>query len=126
MNISYQGNFVTVNIPAGEGTPPVIRLSDGYSYEKIYILIAANIAYLIPFMQITTNMKLDFPCIDSKSPCIIQPVITDTSKDAELKILIEKFGQIPDPHYFDKAFEPILVTGADGNKYKVIPSDQFK
>lgn len=36
------------------------------------------------------------------------------------------FGQIPDPHYFDKAFEPILVTGDDGNKYKVIPSDQFK
>mgnify|MGYP001095926717 CR=1 FL=1 len=27
---------------------------------------------------------------------------------------------------FDKAFEPILVTGEDGNEYNVIPSDQFK
>lgn len=39
---------------------------------------------------------------------------------------IEKFGQIPDTHYFDKAFERILVTGDDGNEYNVIPSDQFK
>lgn len=29
-------------------------------------------------------------------------------------------------HYFDKAFEPILVAGDDCNEYKVIPSDQFK
>lgn len=43
-----------------------------------------------------------------------------------IRILIEKFGQIPDSHYFDKTFEPILVTGDDGNKYNVIPSDQFK
>lgn len=33
---------------------------------------------------------------------------------------------LPDAHYFDKAFEPILVTGDDGNEYNVIPSDQFK
>lgn len=33
---------------------------------------------------------------------------------------------VTDEHYFDKAFEPILVTGADGNEYNVIPSDQFK
>lgn len=31
-----------------------------------------------------------------------------------------------DDHYFDKAFDPILVTGDDGNEYNVIPSDQFK
>lgn len=28
--------------------------------------------------------------------------------------------------YFTNPFEPILVTGDKGNKYKVIPSDQFK
>lgn len=32
----------------------------------------------------------------------------------------------PDNHYFDKAFDPILVTGDDGNEYNVIHSDQFK
>lgn len=34
MNVFYQGNFVTVIINEGEGNPPVIRLSDGYTYEK--------------------------------------------------------------------------------------------
>lgn len=43
-----------------------------------------------------------------------------------IRILIEKFGQIPDTHYFDKALAPISVTVDDGNKYNVIPSDQFK
>lgn len=33
---------------------------------------------------------------------------------------------LPDAHYFDRAFDPILVTGDDGNEYNVIPSDQFK
>ncbi len=126
MNVIYQGNLVTLHFEAGEGNPPVIRLADGYTYEKIHILALLNIKYLIPYMQISLNYKLDFPCIDSKSPCTIQPVITDTAAKAELKFLIEKFGQIPDVHYFDNAFEPILVTGGDGNEYNVIPSDQFK
>lgn len=43
-----------------------------------------------------------------------------------LYAVIEKFGQIADIHYFDKAFEPILVVGDDGKEYNVIPSDQFK
>jgi hypothetical protein len=43
-----------------------------------------------------------------------------------LRLSIEKFGQIPNEHYFEKAFKPILVTGNDGKKYNVIPSDQFK
>lgn len=126
MNIKYQGNFVSIYLPENEGNPPAIRLSDGYTYEKINIVFADNIRFLIPYMQIATNNKLYFPCIDSKSPCTIQPVISNTSAKAELKFLIEKFGQIHDEHYFDKAFEPILVTGDDGNEYKVIPSDQFK
>lgn len=28
--------------------------------------------------------------------------------------------------YFNGPFDPILVTGDDGNEYNVIPSDQFK
>lgn len=126
MTISYQGNFITVTIPADEEQPPVIRVADGYTYEKIHILVASNVGYLIPYMQIAVNYKLNFPCIDSKSPCTIQPVLNNPSAKAELKFLIEKFGQIPDPHYFDKKVDPILVTGDDGNKYNVIPADQFK
>lgn len=28
--------------------------------------------------------------------------------------------------HFDKAFDPILVTGDNGTEYNVIPSNQFK
>lgn len=126
MSIHYQGNFVSLFIPEGAGNPPVIRLADGYTYEKIHILVASNVGYLIPYMQINTNQILDFPCIDSKSPCTIQPVLNNTAAKGELKFLIEKFGKIPDTHYFDKAFNPILVTGEDENEYTVIPSDQFE
>ncbi len=126
MTILTQGNFITIIIPANEGQPSAIQLADGFSYEKIHILVSSNIGYLIPYMQISNGKTLVFPCVDSKSPCTVQPVITDTSAKAELKFVIEKFGQIPDIHYFDKAFDPILVVGNDGNEYNVIPSDQFK
>ena len=126
MTILYQGNFVSIAIKKGEGNPPAIQLSDGYTYKKIHILVASNVGYLIPYMQISTNYTLNFPCIDSKSPCTIQPVLNNTDDKAELKFLIEEFGQIPNTHYFDRAFEPILVTGDDGKEYNVIPSDQFK
>lgn len=58
--------------------------------------------------------------------CNITLYISDLTKDAEIRFTIEKFGQIPDIHYFDTAFEPILVKGDDGKEYNVIPSDQFK
>lgn len=126
MSVLCQGNLISVAIKAGEGDPPVIRLPDGYTYEKIHILVASNVGYLIPYMPISTNYTLNFPCIDSTSPCTIQPVLHDKSAKAGLKFLIEKFGQIPNTHYFDSAFKPILVTGDDGKEYNVIPSDQFK
>lgn len=126
MTVTYQGNFVTVNINEEEGDPPVIRLRDGYTFEKIHIIVAANIGYLFPHMQIYINNTFVFPCINSTSPCTIRPILINKSAKGELKFLIEKFGQIPNTHYFDKAFEPILVTGDDGKEYSVIPSDQFK
>ena len=72
---------------------------------KIHILVAANVGFLFPYMQISPNFKLDFPCINATSPCTIQPVLLNTSAKAELKFLIEEFGQIPNTHYFDKAFD---------------------
>ena len=118
--------IITVVIPANEGNPPPIQLKDGYSYERIHVAVLNNISYLIPYMQISINNKYTFPVVDSKSPCIIQPLLGDITKNSEIKIYIEKFGQKPDIHYFDKAFDPILVVGDDGKEYNVIPSDQFK
>lgn len=64
--------------------------------------------------------------VNSKSPCTIKVSRIDDTKLARLRFSIEKFGQIPNIDYFNKAFDPILVVGDDGNEYNVIPSDQFK
>lgn len=126
MRMTVQGNFISINFDPNEKKPDMIQLPDGYSFETIHIISLDNIAYLFLYMQISTKATFSFPAVNSKSPCCVQPGIIDVSKKSEIKFIIEKFGQIPDPHYFDKAFKPILVTGDDGNEYKVIPSDQFK
>ena len=126
MTILAQGNLVNIYFDANEGQPAPILLPNGYSFEKIFLISTNNIGYLIPYMQISTNNRYTFPVVNSKSPCYVHSVIIDESKKSEIKFIIEKFGQIPDPHYFEAAFEPILVTGEDGKEYKVIPSDQFK
>lgn len=125
MTINYRGNFIIIRYKAGETTAP-IQLADGYSFDTISILGALNISVIYNEITFVTGALMRFPPINSKSPCILNPLIDDNTKDAYLRILIMKFGQIPDVHYFDEAFEPILVTGEDGNEYNVIPSDQFK
>lgn len=104
MRLLVQGNFITVDIPRNDGQPGPIQLPDGYSVEKIRIIVTGNISYLFPNMQIYKNDVITFPPINSKSPCIIQPVVTDTKVYGELKFIVEKFGQIPDPNYFKKSF----------------------
>ena len=100
-------------------------LPNGYSINTINITNAVNITN-INSAYIKNGARLIFPVVNSKSPSSILLVIPDITKHASIKFTIEKFGQIPDEHYFDSAFEPILVMGDDGNEYPVIPSDQFK
>lgn len=120
MTIRYKGNFVSIHYEANE-TPELIQLPDGYSFDTISVLRSNNINAI--YDEIGFNgFPMTFPPINSKSPCILHPVKVDNTKSADIRILIIKFGQIPDSHYFD----PILVTGDDGNTYPVIPSDQFK
>lgn len=125
MSVNYKGNFVIIRYKAGE-TPAPIRLADGYSFETISVVGADNINVIYNEITFVLGAVMTFPPVNSKSPCILNPVVLDNKKPAYLRILILKFGQIPDPHYFDSAFEPILVVGDDGKEYNVIPSDQFK
>lgn len=127
MNNVFRGNCVRISIDPGELTNNrvLITLPDGYSYETIHILYLYNISELAPYFLITNDVY-HIPPVRSHSPSTFNLLVGDITKKAEIGILIEKFGQIPDAHYFDKAFEPILVTGDDGNEYHVIPSDQFK
>lgn len=126
--IQYSGNFIRIYFEANELTKEhtTIQLQDGYTYERLHINGANNVKELIPYMSIFTGDTITFPVVNSKSPSTIGIYVPDITKEAEIRITIEKFGQIPDIHYFDTAFEPILVTGDDGKEYNVIPSDQFK
>jgi hypothetical protein len=126
MTINYYGNIVDIKFDKTDSSGTAITLIDGYSIEEMTILNNNGIYGLFVGAPISaTTEKLCFPPVNSKNPNVIKPLF-NTPENKRFTFIITKFGQIPDPHYFDKAFEPILVTGADGNEYNVIPSDQFK
>ena len=128
MIIDFHGNCVRIHIEANEladGRVP-ITLPDGYSYEDIRIISVDNVNEIAPYLNISNNVSYHIPPVNAHSPSTIDLYVPNISQVAEVRFIIEKFGQIPDPDYFNNVFEPISVTGDDGNKYNVIPSDQFK
>ena len=125
MTVTYNGNFMIIRYDIGDKSQ-IVQLPDGYSFDTIAVLGADNINVIYDEITFTKGFPMRFPPVNSKSPCILRPLILDNTKKAYIRILIMKFGQIPDINYFNKAFKPILVTGEDGNEYNVIPSDQFK
>ena len=125
MTIGYRGNLIILRYSAGE-IPQQIQLKDGYCFDTITVVDADNIKVIHNEINFVLGSVMRFPPINSKSPCTFQPTKIDNSKSAYIRILIMKFGQIPDPHYFDGSFKSILVKGDDGIDYNMIPSDQFK
>lgn len=126
MTIKYYGNIVDIKFDKNDSSGAAITLIDGYSIEEMTIINNTGIYGLIfgaPIKQ--TTVYLRFPPVHSKNPNVIAPLF-DNTKEQRFTFLITKFGQIPDPNYFAKAFAPILVKGDDGKEYNVIPSDQFK
>lgn len=126
--IQYSGNFIRIYFKANElkDGHATIQLQDGYTYERLHINDTNNVKELLPYLSIFRGDTITFPVVNNKSPSTLNIYVPDITKEAEIRITIEKFGQIPDIHYFDTAFKPILVTGGDGKEYNVIPSDQFK
>lgn len=126
MTINYYGNIVDIKFDTTDKSGTAITLIDGYSIEEMTIINNIGIYGLFLGAPITqTTEYLRFPPVHSKNPNVFHPLF-ENNKEHRFTFIITKFGQIPDPNYFDKAFKPILVTGEDGNKYNVIPSDQFK
>ena len=128
MTVQYSGPFIRITFKANELTEghTYVKLADGYSYERIFIHEVINISELHAYQSVHRGDRFTFPPVNSKSPSVLYLFIQDVTKKAEIRLSIEKFGQIPDPHYFGGSFKSILVKGDDGNEYKVIPSDQFK
>ena len=128
MTVEYFGPFIHIHFIANELSEghTYVQLADGYSYERIFINNLVNIDEINTYITVKRGDRLTFPPVNSKSPSLLYLFITDITKPADIKLSIEKFGQIPNPDYFNNPFESILVTGDDGNAYPVIPSDQFK
>lgn len=126
MNTLINGNIISVSLSAEDPYLTEYTLPDGYSIDTIHVLRTTNVTSLYPGCDIESNYILRFPPINSKSPNVFSITKGDISARGELRLLVIKFGQIPDPNYFKTAFDPILVTGDDGKEYNVIPSDQFK
>lgn len=128
MTLNTYGNIIYISYDAAELVhhEQKITLPDGYSFEDILVVNSVNISTVQNRLLATSNVHMIFPPINSKSPNTFFLYITDLTKAASIRILICKFGQIPDANYFADAFEPILVVGDDGKEYNVIPSDQFK
>lgn len=125
MEFMIKGNNIRITLAKTEDNI-VYTLPDGYSYETFVLTGSQNINYINPLCKANPGVTYHFPPVRSKSPTTLTFLKNDTAATASVVITIVKFGQIPDAHYFDKAFEPILVPGEDGNEYKVIPSNQFK
>nr|DAX05921.1 MAG TPA: hypothetical protein [Caudoviricetes sp.] len=128
MIFNVKGNVCRVYIPANEVSAGRvdIDLPDGYSYKTILITYNKNVIEINNAVTIVSGTSYTFPIVNSSSPCAISLYIPTPNADAELRFIIQEFGQIPDINYFEKAFDPILVTGSGGKVYNVIPSDQFK
>lgn len=125
MKAMINGNNIRITLDAADDKI-VYTMPDGYSYETLLISAFLNINYFNPLCKAIIGTTYHFPPVRSKSPTTLTLLKTNAAAEASIVITIVKFGQIPDSHYFDKAFEPILIAGDDGNKYNVIPSDQFK
>lgn len=122
------GNVCRVYIPANEASEGRVNidLPDGYSYKTILITYNKNVIEINTAVTIVAGADYTFPIVNSSSPCNISLYIPTPNASAELRFIIKEFGQMPNPNYFEKAFDPILVKGSDGKEYNVIPSDQFK
>lgn len=127
----YNGNriiFILENTDTVKTIP--ITLPDGYSVQKMFITTTSDLVLCDGSpkpISLPSNVLLYFPIVNSKSPNTFHLKIV-TGRALILNIF--QFGGIPDSHYFDKAFEPILVTTNDENnhavEYNMIPSTQLR
>ena len=103
MTVEYYGPFIRITFKANELSAghTSVKLADGYTYERIFIHEVNNITELHAYQNIHGGDHLTFPPINCTSPSILYLFVLDRTKPAEIRLSIEKFGQIPNEHYFD-------------------------
>lgn len=108
MEAIIKGNCVRITLTEAENDI-VFTMPDGYSYETFLLTGVQNINYINSMCKANQGLIYHFPPVRSKSPTTIRLLKNNASAVASAVITIVKFGQIPDSHYFDNTFEPILV-----------------
>lgn len=134
MNILYNGNRIIFLLDATDTVKTVpITLPDGYSVKKMYITTSSELVLYdgsVNPVSLPSNVVIEFPVVNSKSPNTFNLKIVTAKEGRALILNIFEFGGIPDSTYFNKAFDPVLVSTIDENnhtiEYNMIPSTQFE
>lgn len=134
MKTLITGNIITFTAESSDPNPGAVpyTMPDGYSLDTFTcsrfgdkILLAADsdgYNILTDFSNPTT-----LPVVNGKSPnSFYIGFLTDRVAGHSITMIINKFGGQPDAHYFDGAFEPILLKNTDGTEYNMIPSTQYR
>ena len=97
MTVEYFGPFIHIHFIANELSEghTFVQLADGYSYERIFINNLVNIDEINTYITVKRGDRLTFPPVNSKSPALLYLFIPDITKPADIKLSIEKFGQVP-------------------------------
>lgn len=132
MNTTFAGNVIQIIIESSDiGNSNVLTLPDGYSVKQLYYSGSSNISLTAKGIYLSPNINITFPVVNSKSPSVFNIFANQNSKVGDtIRLTILEFGCIPDSHYFDKTFDPILIKSKDENgdeiEYNMIPSTQFE
>lgn len=112
-------------------------LPDGYTLHKF--MFNRNDQSVTIYTNVDTsnqlytsnNIVIICPIISSKSPnSFIIRFSNASTVNTWIELIIFELGGIPDSHYFDKAFNPVLIKSKDENddeiEYNMIQSTQFE
>ena len=134
------GNIIFVPVPETLPKQVAVTLPDGYSMYDVTFCETPGVNYLpgiaglavgmsvlpSPYdaLKLPTDQHVIFPVVNGKSP---NQFIIHFTSDAiyYARIVINKFGGEPDTHYFDEAFEPVIIHRKDGTEYNLIPQRDY-
>ena len=106
MTTLVNGNYIQFTIDADDiGKSINYTLPDGYSVNQLYYSGSNSISLNCNKIYLSPNVIFTFPIVSSKSPNVFRLYVGANAKvNDSLRLIIIKFGCIPDSHYFDKAF----------------------
>ena len=134
MKMIVNGNRIILEVDkeSEKNTNIPFNLPKGYSIKSMmYHTDSPNITLCdgspSPRRILPIDKVINFPVVNSKSPCFFILTTIKAAIGTTLYITITEFGCIPDTQYFAGTFLPISTVNPDnGAEYYMIPSSQYK